>query len=284
VLPEPGHLNLAPAREAICKVFADHIVEAKGLHAVREIVDGDVVPTPSSVLTAAQMLADGTSNTRGLGELMVVDVGGATTDVHSVAVGESDRRNVVDDLDDEPRVKRTVEGDLGMRVSALTLLEAAGEKLLASRIVGAVYDRDASPVGAVYGRDAFPVGAVYGRDSIRSHVAHLAREVGAVPTDAFGRAVDRGLGCCAVALAVDRHVGKLVREEGSSVILQRGKDLSEVPHVIGTGGVFASHPDAALMLSEAVASARDAVSLKPRAPTLWSPVRGTNRQPSVESR
>ncbi len=248
VLPEPGRLNLVPAREAIRRVFAEHIVEAKGLHAIREIVDGDVVPTPSAVLTAAQLLADGTPHQRGMGELIVVDVGGATTDVHSIAVGESNRRNVVLELDDEPRVKRTVEGDLGMRVSALTLLEAAGEKMVMTKA---------------------SVGAVHNRDRLREQMMQLSKEVGLVPTDDATRALDLGLGRSAVALAVERHVGRLVREAGSSVIIQRGKDLTEVGHVIGTGGVFAHSPDAAQMLDEVVATSRDTVSLKPRAPKLW---------------
>ena len=44
-----------------------------------------------------------------------VDIGGATTDVHSIASGEPCRAGVIPQGLPEPRVKRTVEGDLGMR-------------------------------------------------------------------------------------------------------------------------------------------------------------------------
>ena len=56
---------------------------------------------------------------------MVVDVGGATTDVHSVIpVDPGERAYVTDGLPEEC-VSRTVEGDLGMRENAPSLVEAA---------------------------------------------------------------------------------------------------------------------------------------------------------------
>lgn len=43
------------------------------------------MPTPAAVMEGARLLADGCPGTAGLGLLLVVDPGGATTDVHSVA-------------------------------------------------------------------------------------------------------------------------------------------------------------------------------------------------------
>ena len=62
---------------------------------------------------------------------MVVDIGGATTDVYSIAKGEPTKTNVAVKGLPEPFAKRTVEGDLGMRYSANALLKAAGAAMIA---------------------------------------------------------------------------------------------------------------------------------------------------------
>ena len=110
VYPSIDVLNLEPVRECIQAVFAEHIVSAPGMDRVREMCDGPVMPTPAAVLRATELLADV------LGDVMTVDVGGATTDVHSVTRGvpERERRRVAP----EPRSKRTVEGDLGVYLNA----------------------------------------------------------------------------------------------------------------------------------------------------------------------
>ena len=60
---------------------------------------------------------------------MVVDVGGATTDVHSVVELDPEDSSVEDGLGREvvatTPVTRTVEGDLGMRWSAVSTVQAA---------------------------------------------------------------------------------------------------------------------------------------------------------------
>jgi hypothetical protein len=45
------------------------------------------MPTPVAVLTAAQLLSQGYMEEKGWGELVVVDIAGATTDIHSIARG-----------------------------------------------------------------------------------------------------------------------------------------------------------------------------------------------------
>jgi len=244
VLPEPNRLNLAPARAAIREVFAQHIVAAKGLHKVREMTARDIIPTPMAVLNAAQLVAER------LGELMVVDVGGATTDVHSVADGAPKRLNVIPHPDalEEPYVKRTVEGDLGVRVSALTVWETASAAAVCQK----------AGVPATEQARAYEI------------VSRFAHEVGTLPRTEFEQQVEIGLGRACVALAVERHVGRLSLGDGRiNVIVQTGKDLSHVRHVIGTGGVFAHSPHAAAMLAEAATPAPNSAVLKPHRPTLW---------------
>ena len=57
------------------------------------------------------------------GDLVVVDVGGATTDVHSIVEGPSEGN-----LDPQIRSRRTVEGDLGLYVSAGSVWRGMGRQ------------------------------------------------------------------------------------------------------------------------------------------------------------
>lgn len=47
-----------------------------------------IIPTPLAVLQACELLAKGTDTQQGVGDLLAVDIGGATTDVYSMASGE----------------------------------------------------------------------------------------------------------------------------------------------------------------------------------------------------
>lgn len=243
VLPEPRKLNIFPVREVIRRLFAEQIIEAKGLQKLRTFVDREVIPTPTSVLNAAQLLADGYYDNPGIGNLLLVDVGGATTDVHSIAGGRPTQLfTVLESEAFDPRVKRTVEGDLGMRVSARALIEASGPKRF----------NDKSGLG-------------YSPAEQRALADALVADVGKLPDSEAARAFDRGLARCAVDIAVERHVGHVERVSTptGALFIQEGKDLSQVSFVIGTGGVLAYSEDAPQILAEATTH-RDIPSLKPR--------------------
>ncbi len=88
VMPALGTLDIEPARAAIRDVFIARIVNAKGLDRAHEYFDELLMPTPAAVFEAAKLLSDGPHGRGGLGPLLVVDIGGATTDVYSVADGD----------------------------------------------------------------------------------------------------------------------------------------------------------------------------------------------------
>lgn len=120
VLPAIGVLNPGPARAAIRSVFLTHVIGGKKLSQGPRFASLVRGATPDIVLTGVEMLAR-----RIEGDLLVVDVGGATTDVYSVLKNE-DTAEVTGVLP----AARTVEGDLGMRWSAQGVMEAAAlEKL-----------------------------------------------------------------------------------------------------------------------------------------------------------
>jgi len=132
VMPEFNVLNIEPARVAIRQVFIDRIVHAKGIDRAQAEFDRMLMPTPAAVLEGARLLADGCEGVSGLGPLLVIDPGGATTDVHSITSGEPSLPGVIVQGLPEPRVKRSVEGDLGMRHNVANIVEVAGLEAIAA--------------------------------------------------------------------------------------------------------------------------------------------------------
>jgi len=110
VYPAVDELDIVPARAVIHDAFEEHIIHAPGMERIGEVVSGRILPTPGAVLLAAERLADE------LGDLVVVDVGGATTDVHSITDGSPEYLAI--QIEPQAHSRRTVEGDLGTFVSA----------------------------------------------------------------------------------------------------------------------------------------------------------------------
>lgn len=115
VYPAVDELDILPAREVIHDAFEEHIVHAPGMERLSALVTGRILPTPGAVLIAAETFAEE------IGDLVVVDVGGATTDVHSITDGSPEYASLA--MEPQPHSKRTVEGDLGTYVSAAHVLE-----------------------------------------------------------------------------------------------------------------------------------------------------------------
>lgn len=117
VMPEFNKINIEPAKQKIKELFINRIVDAKGLSQVRAMSEYEIIPTPLAVFHGCELLSKGTKTQSGIGDLMAVDIGGATTDVYSMAAGTPTLENVMIKGLPEPFGKRTVEGDLGMRYS-----------------------------------------------------------------------------------------------------------------------------------------------------------------------
>jgi uncharacterized protein (TIGR01319 family) len=115
VYPAVDELDIVPARAVIHDAFEEHITHAPGMERIADIVTGAILPTPGAVLLAVEQLAEE------LGDLVVIDVGGATTDVHSVTEGSPELAAM--QTEPQPHSKRTVEGDLGTFVSARHVVE-----------------------------------------------------------------------------------------------------------------------------------------------------------------
>ncbi len=243
VMPEFNVLDVEPARAAIRRVFIERIVHAKGIDRAQAELDQVLMPTPAAVLEGARLLSDGWSGATGLGPLLVVDPGGATTDVHSIADGNPSVAGVIPQGLPEPRVKRTVEGDLGMRHNAPTIVEAVGLDAIAA-------DANLAP------------------SRVSDLLGEITRDVERLPQGADEIALDQALVCAAVRQAVARHCGTVstVYTATGPVTVQRGKDLSALDVVIGTGGALVHSRDPGAVLRRTLASADDPLSLRPRQP------------------
>ncbi|MEV6600747.1 glutamate mutase L [Actinoplanes sp. NPDC051346] len=126
VLPRIGVLDALPARAAIREMFLRHVIGGKRLSKGRRFASLVRCATPDAVLAGVSLLADETA-----AGVLVVDVGGATTDVYSALVPDGElehgpQRDVAGTL----WRSRTVEGDLGVGVGAAGVVAAAtSEKL-----------------------------------------------------------------------------------------------------------------------------------------------------------
>lgn len=250
VLPRLDAVEVEPAQALIRDIFIARIIEAKGLAGARDFVGGEILPTPKATLQAAALLADGTDDEPGIGSLVIVEVGGATTNIHSVSVGSpSDPRTIVKGLH-EPRVKRTVEGDLGIRYNAPTIYDLIGDGPCHTRL------------------QAIHPSLEEGSMDLKAHVRALATDVGYVPSSTLESAVDVMLAESATTVAMQRHAGTL-REEFSvmgAIKVQCGKDLLDVENLIGTGGIFKYGLYPERILRAARFSSNTPWSLMPRAP------------------
>ncbi|AET70657.1 conserved hypothetical protein [Desulfosporosinus orientis DSM 765] len=245
VMPELGVLSVESARLAIREVFLSHIIHAKGLDKAEEFLERILMPTPSAVLSAAELLAKGHGSEPGMGELMIVDVGGATTDVHSIAKGDPSKPGVMLKGLPEPFAKRTVEGDLGMRYSSEALVETAGKRLV-----------------DYLGWD---------NDQINCQLNLCKEDPWRTPQTPEEEKFDLAMGRMAVSVAVERHAGtmEVVYTPFGASYIQNGKDLTPLPVVIGTGGVLLYQRNPQEILQGAVFNSQEPTILKPQEPGFY---------------
>jgi uncharacterized protein (TIGR01319 family) len=239
VMPVVDSLVVEPCREAIRQVFVENIVKAKGIEKAREIIKEVIMPTPTAVVKATTLLSQGIDGIDGMGGIMVVDVGGATTDIHSVVENKIAEGVVYGNLLPEPFVKRTVEGDLGVRHNVVPLVKLGMERKVFSN-----------------------------EDEEFAHRFSFPAKLPETEEEAL---FDLKMAQIATEVAVERHVGKIKLWYGpqGKVMVQLGKDFRDVLIVIGTGGpiVFSHNPGA--ILRKALFNNTSPNLLKPVSPALY---------------
>lgn len=204
VYPKLDLLNIEPARKIIHAVFEEHIVKAAGMEHIRDMVTGNIIPTPGAVMESAQLLYSD------IGDLAVIDIGGATTDVHSVTAGSEEIAVLM--TDPEPFAKRTVEGDLGLYINAKNLVNMIGEAKL--------------------------------EDELGIELAPVMERYKPIPDTVEQFKLTERLCLAAGLTAIERHAGALryiYTPRGRQTIAE-GKDLTKLKYLIGTGGALTRLP------------------------------------------
>lgn len=198
VVPRIGVIAPEGARAAIREVFLEHVIGGKGLSRGPTFAALVRAATPDAVLSGVEVLAALHD-----GDVLVVDVGGATTDVYSVIEPQGEdatlRKHVVGTL----WAMRTVEGDLGMRWNAPTIVDAAPAEGLAMS------------------------------EGLRAYAEKVHADTGHLPADADERGHDAELARLAATIAVRRHArpdrptGDVALVLGSGGALRHGGGAGE---------------------------------------------------------
>ncbi|CAA9349236.1 MAG: Probable reactivating factor for an aminomutase or amino-lyase [uncultured Nocardioidaceae bacterium] len=214
VVPQIGVLAPTSARTAVREMFLRHVIGGKHLSRGAEFEEMVKGATPDVVLTAVELLARGLDEERpGVGDVVVVDVGGATTDVHSVVEIDPEDAGLARQVVARVPVSRTVEGDLGMRWSAgSTVAEGLAAGLVPT-----------------------------GRGAVLESAAELRRKApGYLPDSAESSGEEEEIASVAVTLALRRHAGRAQVRYGPDgrVVERTGTDLREVDLLVGSGGVL----------------------------------------------
>jgi len=224
VYPRVDELDIEPTRRVIQAVFEEHITKAPGMSQIRSMVGSKIMPTPGAVMEAANLLYEE------LGDLVVFDVGGATTDLHSVTGGSPEFNDIL--ISPEPFAKRTVEGDLGVFVNIPHIIEKISQDEL-MRVFPNLQE-------LIDTTEAIPV-----TDEQRRFIEYLTRT--------------------AAKSALERHAGKLIDIYGPSgkKTLASGKDLTAIKYLVATGGALTRLP-ARVMILESLPEPSTSIRLTPR--------------------
>ena len=106
VMPEINHFRIEVVNEAIRELFQTIIIRGKGFDVVEEYMSAPFIPTPRAAFRGINLLAKGYDDEPGIGNIMALDIGGATTDFYSNVADNP----LYDYQGDEPlrKVKRTI--------------------------------------------------------------------------------------------------------------------------------------------------------------------------------
>ena len=196
VLPAIGVIEPRPARSAIRAAFLAHVIGGKGLSRGTQFASMVQAPTPDAVLDGVEVLAEAHG-----GDVMVVDVGGATTDVYSVLTPQGEDAGLAKDVVAPLWHARTVEADLGMRWNAPGVVAAARRE------------------------------HVILPDGVDAYAARLHRDPAHLPADDRERSLDLDLARVAAVVAARRH-GRPAAPGAPP------RPLADVSLLVGSGGVL----------------------------------------------
>ncbi|TFV74996.1 glutamate mutase [Blastococcus sp. CT_GayMR19] len=234
VLPDIGRLAPESARSAIRAVFLEHVIGGDRLSTDPRLRSWVRAVTPDAVLEGVTVLARVLAPDEVA--VVVLDVGGATTDVYCVPDADAEQATLGREAVGIPARRRTVEGDLGVASSIGALRAAAAAEGL-----------------AVPGDAPLDLGEAAATIALRRH---LRAEAGYGPGGASARSaglvvLSGGVFRHADPATVDGVVGRLAADRGGAgSILAHSEVLVDRGYVLAATGLLAAdHPEAAAGLA-----------------------------------
>ncbi|MFQ8697320.1 MAG: glutamate mutase L [Peptoniphilus harei] len=217
VMPTTNTINYRPLRMTIGDLFIKTIAHAKGIDLLSQDFE-ILLPTPVAVQKAMSVYAKHLDKV-----ILSVDIGGATTDIHSIGKTYYGEENVISPPIDEPYEKRTVEGDMGMRYSATALYESVGDEPFLK----------------------------FGIKDAKEKTEFRFNHTNYIPDNEEDLFFDNALCYIATHTSLMRHVGhiKKIKTPTRTIYEQYGKDLRPAEMFIGTGGSLINSDDPKKILS-----------------------------------
>lgn len=217
VMPTTNTINYRPLRKTIGDLFIKTIAHAKGIDLLSQDFE-ILLPTPVAVQKAMSVYAKHLDKV-----ILSVDIGGATTDIHSIGKTYYGEENVISPPIDEPYEKRTVEGDMGMRYSATALYESVGDEPFLK----------------------------FGIKDAKEKTEFRFNHTNYIPDNEEDLFFDNALCYIATHTSLMRHVGhiKKIKTPTRTIYEQYGKDLRPAEMFIGTGGSLINSDDPKKILS-----------------------------------
>lgn len=214
VYPRVDFMNILPLRKAIYNIFEKNIIFAKGMQNIFKMINGNIIPTPGAVMDATIIFDEELSG------VMSIDVGGATTDIHSVCDPKPEYAKY---SEGEPRFKRTVEGDLGVYINRDNVLSLINKEIIVSK-----FKLNYQEIVNIIEKEPFIPKTLKGKEII----GYLVKEC--------------------VFQALDRHIGDLKRvfTTNGYKVIPEGRDVSQVRTIFLTGGALKTIENAELIIKD----------------------------------
>ncbi|RBY84065.1 glutamate mutase L [Blastococcus sp. TF02A-30] len=234
VLPDIGRLAPEPARAAIRGVFLEHVIGGDRLSTDPRLRQWVRAVTPDAVLEGVTALARARADAEAPG-VVVLDVGGATTDVYCVPDPDAEQASLGREAVGVPARRRTVEGDLGVTWSADALRAAAAAEGLPEPGEGALALGEAAATVAL--RRHLRAEAAYGPGGASARSAGLV-------------VLSGGVFRHAAAADVDAVVARVAADSGGAGSVLAGTPVVvDRAYVLAPAGLLAAeHPAAAAAL------------------------------------
>lgn len=216
VRPTMDEMNMEPARKKVHSLFMENVMErAPGYSNLKELVISDILPTPAGVENVLRLYSDNTGE-----NVILMDMGGATTDIFSHITGE---------------YNRTVAANTGMSYSMANILAESGIKSVIKYLPGS-----------------------FSKEDVRNYLYNKTVNPTYVPLESGEVLVEQAAAICGSETAWKQHLETCARikklgflerlkkrnrkpfEETFVTSNDSNFNLSDIDMVIGAGGVVSN--------------------------------------------